>query len=178
MSRIGKMLITIPENVKIAMNTIQTQNVIEISGPLGTYTLHLANIETIIIENKTIRVTLNNTTNVLQGTLRSLIEQGIIGVTQGFTSTLELVGVGYKAAVADNRLFLKVGYTHEIVHSIPNGIVIQCIKPTLFVIKGINKQLVNQQAATIRAYKKPEPYKGKGILYENERILRKEGKKK
>ena len=102
----------------------------------------------------------------------------IVGVTEGFTKRLEITGVGYRAAVQGQNLQLQLGYSHDVIYPIPQGIEIVCTRPTEIVITGIDKQMVGQVAAEIRGYRPPEPYKGKGIKYAGEFILRKEGKKK
>ena len=112
------------------------------------------------------------------GTTRSLLQNIVTGVTEGFTINLEIVGVGYRAAVEGKVLVMQLGFSHEVRHPIPEGITIKCEQPTKVAVSGSDRQLVGQVAANIRKYRKPEPYKGKGIRYENEFILRKEGKKK
>jgi large subunit ribosomal protein L6 len=112
------------------------------------------------------------------GTMRSLLQNLVTGVDEGFTVNLEIVGVGYRAAVEGRQLVLQLGYSHEIRFPIPDGIKIVCERPTVIAVSGADRQQVGQVAANIRAYRKPEPYKGKGIRYANEFILRKEGKKK
>lgn len=175
MSRIGKMPISVPDTVQITV----LNHTVMIKGPLGTLSLKYdANIE-ITIDNDTLLVKpLNDQSNKLWGTYRTLLDQMIIGVTQGYVYNLELIGVGYKASVESQNLVLKLGFSHDVVHPIRDGVNIICRKPTFISIIGIDKQLVSQEAAKIRSYKKPEPYKGKGIIYENEVIVRKEGKKK
>lgn len=177
MSRIGKVPVSIPDGITVT----QSLNNLLVKGPLGTLDLYYTKDVSIrIIDGKILLDPLKDTkkSHALWGTYRSLIEQMILGVSQGYVTNLELVGVGYKASVTDDRLTLKVGLSHDIIHSIPEGISISCLKPTLISIRGISKQKVNLEASRIRSYKCPEPYKGKGILYENEKIKLKEGKKK
>ena len=112
------------------------------------------------------------------GTTRSLLQSMVTGVSEGFKKELEINGVGYRAAVRGDTLDLQLGFSHEVRYPIPEGITIQCAKPTAITISGASKQRVGQVAADIRAYRPPEPYKGKGIKYADEIILRKEGKKK
>ena len=112
------------------------------------------------------------------GTMRSLVQNLVTGVDQGFTVNLEIVGVGYRAAVEGRDLVLQLGYSHEVRFPIPDGITIACERPTVMAVSGADRQQVGQVAANIRAFRPPEPYKGKGIRYANEFILRKEGKKK
>ena len=112
------------------------------------------------------------------GTMRSLVESAIIGVSEGYTKNLEITGVGYRAAVQGKNLQLQLGFSHDVLYPIPEGISMACEKPTSISITGADKQRVGQVAAEIRAYRPPEPYKGKGVRYADEFILRKEGKKK
>ena len=112
------------------------------------------------------------------GLSRSLVNNLVVGVTTGFTSKLEIQGVGYRAAVQGKNLNLQLGFSHDVAYPIPAGITITAEKPTMLTVAGMNKQLVGQVAAEIRAYRKPEPYKGKGVRYEGEYVRRKEGKKK
>jgi large subunit ribosomal protein L6 len=112
------------------------------------------------------------------GTSRSLVQNLVTGVGEGFTINLEIIGVGYRAAVDGKELVLQLGYSHEIRHPIPDGLTIVCERPTAITVSGADRQKVGQLAANIRAYRKPEPYKGKGIRYLNEQVTRKEGKKK
>jgi large subunit ribosomal protein L6 len=112
------------------------------------------------------------------GTARSRIQSMVTGVSEGFTKQLEINGVGYRAAIQGSTLGLQLGYSHDISYPIPEGITIKCEKPTSITISGADKQRVGQVAAEIRAFRRPEPYKGKGIKYADEIILRKEGKKK
>jgi len=112
------------------------------------------------------------------GLSRSLVNNLVVGVTQGFTSRLEIQGVGYRAAVQGKNLNLQLGFSHDVVYPIPAGIAIAAEKPTMLTISGMDKQLVGQVAAEIRGYRPPEPYKGKGVRYAGEYVRRKEGKKK
>jgi large subunit ribosomal protein L6 len=112
------------------------------------------------------------------GTVRNIVRNLVEGVNQGFTINLEISGVGYKAAMQGNDLVMQLGFSHEVRYKIPQGIAVKCEKPTAISVHGADRQLVGQVAAEIRGYKKPEPYKGKGIMYQNEKIIRKEGKKK
>lgn len=175
MSRIGKLPIHIPEGVEIQIN----ENTITAVGTLGSLSLKYHSSIQILKEEDTLQFQLKNLDyKSYWGTYRTLVNQMIIGVSQGFVINLELIGVGYKAHIEENQLILKVGFSHDIIHKIPEGIKIICQKPTFISIYGINKQKVHQEASIIRSYKKPEPYKGKGIIYENEIIIKKEGKKK
>lgn len=175
MSRIGKVPVYVPEGVKLELD----QTEIKISGPLGALTLQQnRDLEISVVEDQIIINPRSPHARSIWGTYRTLIQQMVTGVTQGYTLNLELVGVGYRAIVENQDLVLKLGFSHDIRHTIPEGVKIVCQKPTFLSVIGINKQKVHQEAAKIRSYKKPEPYKGKGILYENEIIIRKEGKKK
>ena len=115
---------------------------------------------------------------MMWGTARSVIANMVKGVSEGFKKRLILEGVGYRAAVQGSDLVLQLGFSHEVKHPVPEGIKIVCEKPTIVVIEGVDRQKVGQVAAEIRAYRKPEPYKGKGVRYDGEYIFRKEGKKK
>lgn len=175
MSHIGKRIIKIPRNVFIDLNN--KLHYISIKGPLGFLELNYPNILNISIsENKLKIIPLHET--YLWGTYRTLINNAILGVSQGFTIKLELIGIGYRASILNNLLHLKIGLSHDITIEIPQNITISCIKPTLISVTGINKQQVFQMASNIRSYCPPEPYKGKGIRYENEHIILKKGKKK
>jgi len=186
MSHIGKKPIQIPLDINISYNKLS----IKITGPLGSLSLELPN--KIECEFKTspspqlyVQVKENNNSKQnkkdisLWGTYRSLINNMVIGVSRGFSKKLELVGVGYRASLEkNNSLNLKLGYSHPVEYSIPNDVKIQCLKPTLILITGIDHQRVNQVASEIRRFRSPEPYKGKGIRYGEEEISLKEGKKK
>lgn len=175
MSRIGKQPIEIPEGVEIKID----QGEIKVKGPKGELVQDIPREIEIVVEEKKIIVKLKKkTTNApaLWGLLRSLIFNMIEGVTQGFEKQLEIEGVGYRVALEDNKLILSLGYSHPVNVEAPDGIEFKVDK-NLITISGIDKQLVGQVAAYIRAKKKPEPYKGKGIHYFGEVIRRKAGKK-
>lgn len=185
MSHIGKKPIQIPLGVNISYNKI----FIKITGPLGSLSLELptkikCNFSTspspqLFIQVDTHEEKQNKESISLWGTYRSLINNMIIGVSRGFSKKLELVGVGYRATLSQNdTLNLKLGYSHPIEYNIPKDVKIQCLKPTLILITGIDHQRVNQVASEIRRFRSPEPYKGKGIRYGEEVISLKEGKKK
>ncbi|CBV67384.1 50S ribosomal protein L6 [Mycoplasma leachii 99/014/6] len=160
--------------VKIAEN-----NLVTITGSKGTLSKQFSPLIKIEVEeNKLITKRLNEQkhTKQLHGTTNSLLQGMLTGVSEGFKKELQITGVGYKAAVNGSKLNLSLGYSHPVEFEIPDGVVIQAVKPTELAITGIDKQLVGQVAANIRAYRKPEPYKGKGIKYKNETIIRKEGK--
>ncbi len=176
MSRIGKKPVSIPDKVKVS---VDKANVVTVEGPKGKLTLQVSPRIKIIVEDSTVRVerpTDLKMDRAMHGLYRSLINNMIIGVTQGYKKELEMVGVGYKAQVKGKELVLEVGYSHPVNYPIPEGISIQTPKPTQIVIEGIDKQQVGQVAAEIRKVRPPEPYKGKGIKYAGERIRRKAGK--
>ena len=176
MSRIGRKPISIPDKVKIS---VDKANIVTVEGPKGKLTLQVSPRIKIIVEDSTVRVerpTDLKMDRAMHGLYRSLINNMIIGVTQGYKKELEMVGVGYKAQLKGKELVLDVGFSHPVSYHIPDGISIQTPKPTQIVIEGIDKQQVGQVAAEIRKVRPPEPYKGKGIRYAGERIRRKAGK--
>lgn len=177
MSRIGKLPISLPSDANV---NIEGNN-IKVSGKLGELNMACCNEVTISQSDKKIFVKPINDSKVaasMWGLTRSLIFNMVKGVTEGFQVRLEINGVGYRCAVDGKILTMFLGYSHEIKYLIPQSIEIKCEKPTLLVIFGADKQKVGQVAALIRSLRKPEPYKGKGIKRENEKIIRKEGKKK
>jgi large subunit ribosomal protein L6 len=179
MSKIGKINITIPEKVKVAING----NILNIDGPLGKQSL---NIDTKVFdldikEGKEISIKpkkINDDIKRLWGMNRSLLNNAIIGTSSGYEKTLELTGVGYRAALKGKQLNLQLGFSHDINFDIPENIKITVEKQTIIKINGIDKQLVGTVAAKIKTFRPPEPYKGKGIKEVGQYILRKEGKKK
>ncbi|QZX49201.1 50S ribosomal protein L6 [Mycoplasma sp. E35C] len=177
MSRIGNRLITVPSNVNIN----QTKELLTFKGPLGQYDLKLAANCGISVELKdnTIKLSRANElkqTKMLHGTYNALIKNAIIGVTSGFKKELRLVGVGYRAALKGNILNLQLGYSHPIDLEIPKDLKVDVQKNTEITVSGIDKQKVGEFAIQIRKWRMPEPYKGKGVLYLNEQIIRKAGK--
>ena len=179
MSKIGKINISIPEKVKVAL----TGNVINVEGPLGkkslnidldTFDLNIEDGKKILIKPKKI----DQDTKRLWGMNRSLINNAIIGAYKGYEKTLELFGVGYRATLKDKKLNLQLGYSHDINFDIPDGIKINVEKQTILKISGFDKQLVGSIVSKIKSLRPPEPYKGKGIREKGQYILRKEGKKK
>ena len=179
MSKIGKINISVPEKVKVVVNG----NILSIDGPLGKKTL---NIDTEIFdlninEGKEISIKpkkINAETKRLWGMNRSILNNAIIGTNTGYEKTLELSGVGFRAALKGKQLNLQLGFSHDINFDIPEGINISVEKQTIINIKGIDKQLVGMVTSKIKSFKPPEPYKGKGIKEVGQHILRKEGKKK
>tara|TARA_Y100001960_G_C14141512_1_gene571778 strand:+ start:24 stop:563 length:540 start_codon:yes stop_codon:yes gene_type:complete len=179
MSKIGKINISIPEKVKIAVNG----NIVNVEGPLGKKSLKvdLENFDLNIKEGKEVSIKpkkVNDDSKRLWGMNRSLLNNAIIGTSTGYTKTLELVGVGYRAAIKDKQLNLQLGFSHDINFNIPENIKILVEKQTIIKISGIDKQLVGMISSKIKSFRPPEPYKGKGIREKDQYILRKEGKKK
>ena len=177
MSRVGKNPILIPEGVELL---VEGQK-ISVKGKQGSLSMDLSDNVELQHSKKQIEVkVLNNDKNSKSqwGLTRSLIGNMVKGVSEGFSKILEVKGVGYRASVEPGILQLQLGYSHDIKVGIPEDISVKCAKPTEIQIFGVNKQRVGQFAAEIRALRKPEPYKGKGISYEGEYIRRKEGKKK
>ena len=177
MSRIGKKPVTM---TKGATASISGQT-IEVRGPKGTRSFTAGDDVTLTIEGDTVKVTprgLSNRARQQWGMSRSMIENLVTGVTTGFRKEMEIQGVGYRAAMAGNVLKLSLGYSHEVNFDVPSGVTVSAPKQTEIVVEGIDQQLVGQVAANIRDWKRPEPYKGKGIRYKGEFVFRKEGKKK
>ncbi|MFZ0423646.1 MAG: 50S ribosomal protein L6 [Xanthobacteraceae bacterium] len=177
MSRIGKKPIVVPSGVTA---NIEGQTV-NIKGPKGALSVAVHDDVAVKLEGGQIKVDPRSETKRARsqwGTSRTLISNLISGVTKGFEQRLEINGVGYRAAVQGKNLQIALGYSHDIVYPIPEGIAIATPKPVEIVITGSDRQKVGQVAAEIREYRPPEPYKGKGIKYAGERIFRKEGKKK
>ena len=177
MSRIGKHPVTIPQGVtvEVAGQTVTAK------GKVGTLKLALSEEVTAAVADGKVVVTPRTETKrarVHWGTSRALINNMVAGVSKGFATSLEIEGVGYRAAVQGKNLVLQLGFSHDVVFPIPSDIKITCDKPTSINISGADRQRVGQTAAVIRAFRKPEPYKGKGIKYVGEAIRRKEGKKK
>jgi large subunit ribosomal protein L6 len=177
MSRIGKKPVSVPGGVTAAVNGQE----VKIKGPKGELKHVLADAMVAKLDQGAIAIAMREDTKearAMWGMSRTLVSNLIAGVTEGFSKRLEIAGVGYRAAVQGANLQLQLGYSHDIAYPIPQGIQIACPKPTEIVITGIDKQKVGQVAAEIRAFRPPEPYKGKGIKYAGEFIARKEGKKK
>jgi large subunit ribosomal protein L6 len=176
MSRIGKKSIEIPEKVRM---DISDAGSIKVEGPKGKLEWVLPKQIKLRVEGKQAvldRNTETRTVKALHGLSRSLIHNMVIGVSQGFRKGLEIQGVGFRAQVQGKNLNLNIGFSHPVVFPIPDGIKITVTENTKILIEGIDKQMVGQVAADIRSYYPPEPYKGKGIRYAGEQILRKEGK--
>lgn len=176
MSRIGKLPITIPGGVTI---TVGDDNTVTVKGPKGQLSEKISTAITLKEENAVLTVARASDSKEhrsLHGLSRTLINNMVVGTTQGFQKNLEIVGTGYKAQKQGNKLVLNVGYSHPVEFVEPAGITFDVPAPNKISIKGINKQQIGQIAADIRAVREPEPYKGKGIKYDNEVVRRKEGK--
>ena len=179
MSKIGKMSISIPEKVKV----VQSGNVLNIEGPLGKKSLNidLDMFDLNINEGREISIKpkkINRDTKRLWGMNRSILNSAIIGTNVGYEKTLELVGVGFRAAIKDKQLNLQIGFSHDVNLDIPEGIKISVEKQTTVKVSGFDKQQVGMVASKIKSLRHPDPYKGKGIREKGQYILRKEGKKK
>ena len=177
MSRIGKKPVTIPSGVTVDI----ANGVLTVKGPKGTLTLSMREEISYTLDGNTILVKPANDTKSARafwGMQRTLVDNLVTGVTEGYTKTLLITGVGYRAASQGKNLKLQLGYSHDVDFAIPDGIEIKTPDNTTVQIIGIDKQKVGQVAAEIRRWRKPEPYKGKGIKYAGEFIFRKEGKKK
>ncbi len=176
MSRIGNKLITIPAGVTVE---VLTGIEVTVKGPKGTLTRTFSTMMDIQVADGVVTVKRPNDakhTKQLHGTTRALLNNMVVGVSEGYAKELELVGIGFRAAVKGNKLTMQVGYSHASELDIPEGITVTCGSATDVKVEGIDKQLVGEFAADIRAVRKPEPYKGKGIRYKGEHIRRKEGK--
>jgi large subunit ribosomal protein L6 len=177
MSRIGKKPVPLPKGVTVK---IEGQTV-SVKGPKGELSVTLLDDVTVKMGEDGVEVAPRDDSKrarAMWGMSRSLVDNLVTGVANGFTKTLEISGVGYRAALKGKELQLQLGYSHDIMFPIPEGIQVQVTKPTEIIVSGIDKAQVGQVAANIRRYRGPEPYKGKGVKYAGEFIFRKEGKKK
>jgi|SRR5688572_10577766 large subunit ribosomal protein L6 len=177
MSRVGKKAVAVPSGVTA---NIEGQTV-KVKGPKGALQVVLHGDVSVVMDNGAIKVDPRNDSKrarAMWGTSRALVANLITGVTKGFEEKLEITGVGYRAAVQGKNLQLALGYSHDVIYAIPEGIAITTPKPTEIVVAGVDRQRVGQVAAEIRGYRPPEPYKGKGVKLAGEYIFRKEGKKK
>jgi len=177
MSRIGKHPVAIPQGVTVEL----ANNRLTAKGQLGTLSLVVSNDVSATIADNAVTIAPKDETKrarAMWGTTRALVNNMVTGVAAGFTRNLEINGVGYRAAVQGNNLNLQLGYSHDVVYPVPADVKIACERPTVIAITGADRQRVGQVAAEIRAFRPPEPYKGKGIKYSDETIRRKEGKKK
>jgi large subunit ribosomal protein L6 len=177
MSRIGKYPVEIPAGVQVAL----AGRTITAKGRLGEMSLELTELVDAAIEGSRVSVTPRSNAvpaRMMWGTTRALVACMVHGVSTGYSKTMEITGTGFRAAVQGSNLVMNLGYSHDVVHAIPTGIKITCERPTLIKVEGVDKRLVGQVCAEIRAWRPPEPYKGKGVKFVGEQILRKEGKKK
>lgn len=177
MSRVGKNPVPVPENVEITLSASE----VSVKGPLGTLRRHLVSDIVVERDGGNLLIKTSNDSkqaNAMSGTMRALLANMVHGVTKGFEKKLLLVGVGYRAQAAGEVLNLTLGFSHPVAHKMPDGVKAETPSQTEILIKGIDKQQVGQVAAEIRAYRRPEPYKGKGVRYANEVIVMKETKKK
>ncbi len=174
MSRIGKRIITVPEGVTVE----NIDNVVTVKGPKGTLTQPMLKDITMKQEGNTITLErLNESAKAMHGTMNALVNNMIIGVTEGYSKSLEIIGVGYRFNVQGSKLVINAGYSHPVEMQVPTGLTVEANGNTEITIKGIDKVLVGEFAANVRKVRQPEPYKGKGIRYKDEHIRRKEGKK-
>jgi len=177
MSRVGKYPVAVPDGVTVEI----ANDVVKAKGKLGELTAPISSEIDVVHEDNVIKVTPKRDTKkarAMWGTTRALVSNIVTGVSTGFTVDLEINGVGYRAAIEGKDLVLSLGFSHPVRFPIPDGITMKCERPTAISISGADKQVVGQLAAEIRAFRPPEPFKGKGVKYANETILRKEGKKK
>ncbi|AIK96752.1 50S ribosomal protein L6 [Candidatus Odyssella acanthamoebae] len=177
MSRVGKTPIKLPAGVNVAI----ANNTVEVSGKLGKLSMKYLDVVTVTNQDGVVQVQPANdskTARINWGTVQRRVANMVSDVTNGVDVNLELIGVGYRANVQGNKVNLQLGFSHDIVYDLPAGITAKSDKPTSLTISGFDRQLVGQVAAEIRAYRRPEPYKGKGIIRNGEFVLRKEGKKK
>lgn len=177
MSRIAKYPVDLPKGVEVTLGSAE----ISVKGPLGTLRQFVLPSVKIQREGEQIfcRIDVNvPSADAMSGTMRALVNNMVIGVTKGFERKLTLVGVGYRAQAQGRKLNLTLGFSHPVVHEMPDGIRVETPTQTEILIKGIDKQVVGQVAAEIRAYRSPEPYKGKGVRYADEVVVIKETKKK
>jgi large subunit ribosomal protein L6 len=177
MSRIANNPVVVPEKVEVTI----ANNAVSVKGPLGSLSQHVGpDVSVTRVENRLEFKPLGNSkqAHAMAGTARALVANMVQGVTQGWEKKLTLVGVGYRAQAAGTKLNLTLGFSHPVVHEMPMGIKVETPSQTEILIKGIDRQVVGQVAAEVRAYRKPEPYKGKGVRYADEVVVLKETKKK
>jgi large subunit ribosomal protein L6 len=177
MSRVGKLPVPLPKGVEANV----AANAVSIKGPLGTLALPLTKDIRVKKEGDALEVEVANESDradAMSGTVRAIMANMITGVTKGFEKKLTLVGVGYRAQAQGDKLNLSLGFSHPVVHQMPKGVKCETPTQTEILIKGMDRQLVGQVAAEVRAYRPPEPYKGKGVRYADERVVIKETKKK
>lgn len=176
MSRIGKLPIELPEGVNV---TMADGNVVTVEGPKGTLKRQFHSLIQLTMENRVITVSpkeQSNKARALYGTTRAVLNNMVLGVSSGFSKSLTIKGVGYRAQLQGDMLIINAGYSHPVELKIPEGITVEVPKPVNITVRGFDKEVVGEFAANIRAIRKPEPYLGKGIRYDDEVIRRKEGK--
>ena len=177
MSRIAKYPVAVPDKVQVTVD----QGEVTVKGPLGTLKQRVDRKVVVKLEGGKVTFAAadeSKAANAMSGTLRATVANMVRGVKEGFQKKLTLVGVGYRAQAQGNKLNLTLGYSHPVVHALPEGVKAETPTQTEIVIKGVDRQQVGQVAAEVRAYRPPEPYKGKGVRYANERVILKEAKKK
>ena len=177
MSRVGKMPIALTAGAEVSISSDQ----IVVKGPLGTLSQPLTGLVKVTNDNGMLKFDVlddSREANAMSGTLRALVNNMVNGVTKGFERKLNLVGVGYRAQAQGDKLNLSLGFSHPVVHQMPDGVKCETPTQTEILIKGVDKQQVGQVAAEVRAYRSPEPYKGKGVRYADEVVKLKETKKK
>jgi len=177
MSRIGNLPVPLPKGVEVNI----APDAVSVKGPLGTLTQALTKDVRLKKDGEALVVEAandSNQANAMSGTIRAILSNMVAGVTKGFERKLTLVGVGYRAQAQGDKLNLTLGFSHPVVHQMPKGIKVETPTQTEILVKGLDRQLVGQVAATVRAYRPPEPYKGKGVRYADEVIVLKETKKK
>lgn len=176
MSRIGERKLVIPDGVTVSVNG----NVVDVKGPKGELTLEFSKLVSVVVEDGVVltkQIKPSKEANVMQGTTNSLISNMITGVSKGYDKGLEAVGVGYRFQVSGNKITINAGYSHPVVMEAPKELSVTSESNTEITIHGIDKQKVSEFAANVRKVREPEPYKGKGIRYKDEKVRRKEGKK-
>ncbi len=177
MSRVAKNPISLPSGVEVKL----ADGAISVKGPLGTLNQSLTNLVSVTMADGVLQVAAageSRAAQAMSGTTRALLANMVLGVSKGFEKKLNLVGVGYRAQAQGNKLNLTLGFSHPVEHLMPEGIKVETPTQTEILIKGMDKQMVGQVAADVRAYRKPEPYKGKGVRYSDEVVVIKETKKK
>lgn len=177
MSRVAKYPVTVPKGVEAKINA----GVLSIKGPKGQLSYRLHTQVKLDQEGESLKVSAADDStyaNAMSGTVRALVNNMVTGVSKGFERKLTIIGVGYRAAVQGKKLNLTLGFSHPVAYAIPEGITIETPSQTEIIVRGADKQLVGQVAADIRAYRPPEPYKGKGVRYSDEHVVKKEAKKK
>jgi len=177
MSRVGKYPVEVPNGVEVAV----VDRILTTKGKLGTMSLPLTDHVDAAVEGNKVTITPRGNASqarMMWGTTRSLLAAMVQGVSVGYTKTLEITGTGFRASVQGKNLVINLGFSHDVVYPVPEGITVTTPRPTAITLSGVNKRQVGQVAAEIRSFRPPEPYKGKGVKYEGEQIRRKEGKKK